>query len=69
MPVTPLGEMVDESFRKWGMSGRVAPDTDHHDALVERVAAAFQVSRDAAKLRLSKLGYLSQGATKRSVSE
>ena len=35
----------------------VRAGTDRHSELVERVATAFAVSRDAAGVRLMKLGY------------
>jgi hypothetical protein len=58
MPATPVGELVGETLRERGTAGLVEPGTDHHQELVNRVAGAFAVSKDAAKFRLLKLGYV-----------
>ena len=57
MPITPLREVVETALYGWRAGRMVRPGTDHHAELVERVAGAFGVSRDAAGVRLMKLGY------------
>ncbi len=58
MPITPLREIVEPALSGWRASRMVRTGTEHHSALVERVAAAFAVSKDAAGVRLIKLGYV-----------
>ena len=57
MPITPLKEMVDNSFREWGVEKRVEFASNRHFDLIDRIAKAFEVSKDAAGIRLLKLGY------------
>ena len=63
MPITAISQLVAESFREWDVAIRIEPGTENHRALTERVADAFRVSKDAAKTRLLKLGYVSPNAT------
>ena len=58
MPITHLKELVADSLHEWGLFRRVEADTDRHKELVERISEAFGVSKDAAKTRLHKLGYV-----------
>ena len=67
MPITAVGELVEESFREWGIARRIEPGTDAHRDLIDRVAAAFGVSKDAAKTRLMKLGYVVPRAIEQAV--
>lgn len=60
MPVTHLEGLVAESLREWGLGKRLEAGTDHHEKLVGRIAEAFAVSKDAAKTRLEKLGYVTR---------
>ena len=62
MPITRLAELVAESLHGWGLSRRVQADTDRHKVLIGRVAHAFEVSKDAAKTRLHKLGFVGPAA-------
>ena len=57
MPITPLRETVESALSEWGAGRMVRSGTDHHSELVQRVAEAFAVSKDAAGVRLMKLGY------------
>ena len=57
MPLTPLREVVESALYRWRDGRMVRAGTDRHSELVERVAAAFAVSKDAAGVRLMKLGY------------
>ena len=63
MPITPLREVVESALYRWRVGRMVRSGTDHHAELVERVAAAFGVSRDAAGVRLMKLGYAAPAET------
>lgn len=56
MPITPVKELVSESQR--GTEEPIGPDSGHHGDLIATVAESFTVSKDAAKNRLLKLGYL-----------
>ena len=58
MPLTPVRKLVATAFAEWGLFRRVEADADRHKELIERIAEAFAVSKDAAKTRLLKLGYL-----------
>ncbi len=57
MPITPMHKVVTGAFAEWGIRKRVEFASDHHFDLIDRVAAKFAVSRDAAGVRLLKLGY------------
>ena len=58
MPVTPFSEMVEAALAEWSAGKLVLPGTDRHAELVRRIAEAFAVSKAAANVRLSKLGYV-----------
>ncbi len=60
MPVTHFQGLVADSLGEWGLDRRLEADTDHHKKLIGRIAEAFAVSKDAAKTRLHKLGYVSR---------
>jgi hypothetical protein len=62
MPITHLKELVADSLHEWGLLRRVEADTNHHKKLLGRIAEAFAVSKDAAKTRLHKLGYVTPAA-------
>ena len=57
MPITPLREIVEPALSRWRAGRMVRAGTDRHAELVERVAATFAVSGDAAGVRLMKLGH------------
>ena len=58
MPITHLKELVADSLHEWGLFTSVEADTDRHKELIGRITEAFAVSKDAAKTRLNKLGYV-----------
>ena len=64
MPITPLRAMVEAALAESGGGKLVEAGTDRHDGLVQRIAEAFAVSRDAAAFRLTKLGYVAPAATR-----
>ena len=57
MPATPLRDLVTTAFAEWDVGRSVDFGSDRHFDLIDQVAATFAVSRDAAGLRLLKLGY------------
>jgi Zn-dependent peptidase ImmA (M78 family) len=59
MPITHLKGITHASLREWGLYNAVSTTSDESQKLVEHVANAFSVSFEAAKVRLSQLGYLS----------
>ena len=63
MPITPLREVVESALYQWRIGRMVRAGTDRHTELVERVAGAFAVSKDAAGVRLMKLGYAAPAET------
>lgn len=60
MPVTAFSALVAEYFQENDVYGAVVAGSLQAEELIRRVAAEFQVSHDAAKVRLSKLGKLTQ---------
>jgi hypothetical protein len=58
MPITRLKGLVAASLHEWGLVRHVEADSDRHKVLIGRIAEAFAVSKDAAKTRLHKLGYV-----------
>ena len=63
MPLTPLKRIVGDVLAVRRDFGKVAADSPAGRDLILKVQAAFQVSADAAGVRLSKLGYLGDGVT------
>ena len=58
MPRAALAEVVGPYLGRHGRFGPVSADGTHGRALVAQVVDAFQVSEDAARVRLAKLDYL-----------
>ena len=58
MPITPLRDIVESSLREWGVGKFVRSSSEHYSELVERIANTFSVSKDAAGVRITKLGYV-----------
>ena len=58
MPVTHFRRVVAGYLRANGISGPVAVGSQHAAALIERVRREFQVSADAARVRVSQHSYL-----------
>ncbi len=67
MPISRLMELVQKAFNGWDTFGSVPPNSTQGADLVARVAQHFGVSTDAARVRLSQLGYLKDGSTSRSL--
>lgn len=61
MPITRIKGLVQESFNAWGDCGVPSTSTQGAD-LVAVVGRHFGVSTDAARVRLSQLGYLTDGS-------
>lgn len=60
MPVTYLREIAGGFLKEQGCYSSVMLGSPEADLLIQRVADSFEVSRDAAKVRLSQQGYLSR---------
>lgn len=58
MPITPLNRMAGAAFEEWGVFGGVAVASSRGAELIRRVTAQFEVSQDAARVRLTQLGIL-----------
>jgi hypothetical protein len=58
MPATQVRRNVDDYRRAANLYGPVPAAGAHGRALIDAIVAAFQVSRDAARVRLSVLGYI-----------
>ena len=67
MPISRLTELVQEAFNAWGIFGGVPATSVQGADLVASVAHEFDVSTDAARVRLSQLGYLTDGSPARSL--
>lgn len=59
MPITRVRQLVAKVFDESGSFGPVHPESSTGKILLQRVQTSFQVSSEAAKVRLLKLGYLS----------
>ena len=62
MPISLLKELVQEAFDAWGAFGNIPRNSAQATDLIARVARRFDVSTDAARVRLSQLGYLTDGS-------
>lgn len=62
MPVTQVNRIVGAYQEKHGIYGAVLRSDKHGLALIEEIRAGFEVSADAARVRLTKLGILSDTA-------
>ena len=60
MPRSYVQRTVGEYQQSHGIFGPVRPESEHGQALVEAIARAFQVSRDAARVRLLRLNALGE---------
>ena len=67
MPVTHIRRMVGDIHERLGIFGSVAAETANGIALINAVIEGYQVSREAARVRLSVLGFLGQAPTARSL--
>lgn len=58
MPISALRNCIRASLGEQGSGGWLPSDSDSARGLIVRVSEAFDVSTDAAKVRLEKLGFL-----------
>ena len=66
MPVGRLTGLVREAFDKWGTVGTIQAGSARCADLIAEVSQQFDVSHEAARVRLSQLGYLTDGPEGRS---
>ena len=67
MPISSIKRMVHAALRGWGAVGSVGINSIEAMKLVDLVAERFGVSIDATQVRLSKLGFLTEGVQSSSV--
>lgn len=67
MPISRITELVRVAFDAWGTFGAVLSSSAQAAELTARVAGGFRVSADAARVRLSQLGYLTEDTPARSL--
>ncbi len=58
MPITPIREMTQQAFEKANSPSVEMTSSPVGQALIQQVSMTFRVSEDAARVRLIKLGYL-----------
>ena len=58
MPISLLKELVQQAFTACGAFGGIPRNSAEATGLVHNIARRFDVSIDAARVRLSQLGYL-----------
>jgi hypothetical protein len=58
MPVSHVKSLVGAYQKDRGIFGPVAPESEHGRAMIAGTVKKFQVSQDAAKVRLARLGFL-----------
>ena len=61
MPITRLTDLVRTAFADWRVFGTVPTSSARAGELIARVSGRFDVSNDAARVRLVQLGYLKDG--------
>lgn len=67
MPASYVRKTVAPVHERLGIFGPVLPDGQQGRALIDVIASAYQVSKDAARVRLSVLGLLGQPSGTRSL--
>jgi Zn-dependent peptidase ImmA (M78 family) len=67
MPITNLRGLVGAALRDWGLYKYLPADSDEAQVLIKRTVEMFNVSSEAARVRLSQLGYLSKLAQTASI--
>ena len=60
MPATRVRNLVGDYQESNGLYGAIGYNDNHGRALIDAVQTSFQVSSDAARIRLLKLGYLGE---------
>ena len=68
MPVNSIKELVHAKFTEWSVYGSVHRSNARGGELICLAAARFDVSRDAARVRLEQLGLLTDGKGKVSLT-
>lgn len=63
MPKSAIGQLVEEFRRENSIAGEITVAHEFYAPLIERVKDRFQVSGDASRVRLIKLGFLASGAS------
>ncbi len=58
MPIAPITRLVQAAFDEWSTFGAVPTGSFKGTDLIGRVAGQFEVSQEAARVRLTQLGYL-----------
>lgn len=61
MPIAPLKRLISDYFSQHNLYGPLKKSSPPSIALRDRVSEIFDVSREAASVRLLKLGYLTDG--------
>lgn len=61
MPISTLRTHVQSFFQRYNLPSRIEQNTRDAVVLQRRIAQLFDVSREAARVRLAKLGYLADG--------
>jgi Zn-dependent peptidase ImmA (M78 family) len=69
MPKTAVLALCRSFAERHGLYGAVSLQTPHGAALIASVMSTFQVSDEAARVRLLKLGFMTQAAATRSLFE
>ena len=67
MPISWLRDLIQEAFTAWGAFANIPRNSAQAVDLIARVAHRFDVSTDAARVRLSQLDYLTDGSPARSL--
>ena len=67
MPISLLTDLIQETFIAWGAFGSIPRNSAQATDLIASVARRFDVSTDAARVRLSQLDYLTDGSPARSL--
>jgi hypothetical protein len=60
MPITSIKQLAQSLLQEWGMYSPIPAESARYDEFLGGMAARFSVSGDAARVRLSQLGYLSE---------
>ena len=63
MPSTPIRELVQQVFESANAPSVQSTSSPIGRTLIQKVQTLFQVSEDAARIRLIKLGYLTGNQT------
>ena len=61
VPVTTLKELVHEKFTEWGVFASVTTEPAKGAELINLVGERFDVSREAARVRLTQIAWLTAG--------